>query len=436
MAFKAVNEANLEFAPENPKENRGLLREAGEFGRSLLSSAISGPLSVAEIPLQGLKRSIERGTNTPLNVKFPSQAIPEAILGKAEQPEHLVSKALHTTAANWPFLFAGGVPSLGAVGADIASSLGLESAKEMGFGPIGQIAASSLSSAGFKNLSKKIGKNFPEPSKIEKFTSDLYDKEKTLGSKIKVESGPITKKLNDLYDSISNRFVDPRKFSESDKSRLLSNIRNASERVDKGNLTASDIFDIKKSLNEIYISPKSVEGREFNKLRSIFTDELNQLSKSKLKRNQNWSKAWRNADELYSIGKWQTGLSRKLQDLEGAGKLGKIISNPITYGVLYGMQSIPSGTVGTLATGAGILGGGLKGGNALAEQGVRATRYLNSLRQTPEGQKILWDIVADSAKDTSESLIKSISKLDRKVKDLENNPQWKTVDASNLQFAD
>jgi len=436
MAYKPIDPSELEMIHQ--ENNPSSLEKLGQFATGIGVKAATAPLRLVETADQLLGLiGPQRAPNTErfgASGKYPTEQIEEAIGEKYTKPENIFSKALQATAGNWPLLFLGGAPTLGKIGADISSSLGMTIADSAGFGPLGQIAGSVLGSRGFNKVAEAFHKGGGNPSKIAKFTSDLYEKERKLGSKIPVESRRLTQDLNKLRKSVEAKFTDPTKFTSADKSNLLNNISTAAERLTKPNLNASDIFDIKKTLNEIYISPKSVEGREFAKLRSIFTDELNSIAKNK----KNWGNAFKGADELYSISKWQTGLSRYLKDLSGTGKLGKIVSNPLTYGALSVLGNIPSGSLGTATLAAGGAGALLHGGNKAIEAGKRSYDFINSLSKTKEGQRILWDIAADSAKGSATELAKSIHKLDKKAAEFKEEPSaehagWQSIDASELQ---
>jgi hypothetical protein len=434
MAITKIDPSKLEFESSNipvePEESS--LAKLGQFATGIGVKAATAPLRLAESVDQLINYidPFERGQNTVKfgpERKYPSERIEEAIGEKYTKPENFFSKALQATAGNWPLLFLGGAPTIGKVGADIASSLGMTAAESAGFGPIAQIGASVLGAKGFNKVASALHKNASNPGKIAEFTSKLYEKEKDLGSVIPVGSRQLSQKLRGLHDSIEKRFTDPTKFSDTDKSRLLGNIRNAAEQLAKPNLNASDIFDIKKGLNEIYIPGKSVEGREFNKLRGIFTDELKDIAS----KHKEWGDTWKYADELYSIGKWQTGLSNYLKDMSSAGRLSKIASNPLTAASLGALGVFfPGGSLRT-GIGAASLFGGIKG----LEAGKRSFDFINSLSKTKDGQRLLWDIAADSAKGATTELSKSLHKLDKKATEYEKEyPEIVSIDPNQLEF--
>lgn len=455
MAYEPVkiDPNELEVIQEEPST----LRQLGTFGKQLVSQVAQAPFKIAELPVHanrfirekiGLQipeeypllkqqfKGMEKPTQEEYKEKLPSQKISEffGTDSESEQPQNVIGKAIYYTAGNWPLLFLGGGTLPFKVASDLASSLGMSVAEKAELGPIAQIGASILGRKGFKYAANKLKKDTFNPSKINKFTSNLYEKEKELGSKIPVNGEDIKSKLNNLSSEIKKKFTDPRKFSDSDKSRLLSNIENASNQVSKQDLTASDIFDIKRNLNKIYIPSKSVEGREFNKLRNIFTEELDNLGHA----HKRWGNAWKSADELYSIEKWQSGFTRSIENLADKGKLGKIISNPLTYGTLSLLGNISKGILAPALLGAGSAGIGLNLGNKAYEIGKRNYDFFQSLSKTKDGQKLLWEIVGDSAKESTIGLAQSLNKLDKKAKEFDKEQPdqrttWKAIDPRMLE---
>lgn len=387
----------------------------GTFAKGLGVAAAQAPFKLAQFPAQlvevagqafglpaareGLNIPQQKPTVQPLpGQQEKAQAISSALGAATEMPKELeatdpFSRALQYTAGNWPLLAIGGGPLLPKVASDIAGSLGITLAEEAGLGPLAQIGASVLATKGFNKLAQGIKSSYKNPSKLQQFTSGLYDKEKKLGSSIKVDNRKILKSLDKMRDEVEKKFVNPRTFSDAAKNRSLGNIEAAAKLAGKANLSGSDVFEIKKFLNEVYAPFNSRENKIYQELRHVFKDELNSLSKS----HPQWAEAWRKADELYSIEKWQSGLGRFLNELPSLSNYTKIISSPLTQGSLA------------------LLAGGAKVPLKAGEYGVRAGKFLNSLSKTKDGQKLLWEIVTDSAKGSTKSLASSINKLNKKA---------------------
>lgn len=416
-----INPEDFEFADEATPPAQS---DLGGFAKGLGVAAAQAPFKLAQLPAQAAElagqafglQPAAAGLNIPQQKPsmqpLPGQqekasAISKALGAATEMPKELeatnpFSKALQLTAGNWPLLILGGGHLLPKLGADIAGSLGISLAEEAGLGPIAQIGAGVLGQKGFDKLSRGIKSSYKNPAKLQQFISNLYDQERKLGSSISVNNNKIIKELDNLRHEVEKKFVNPRTFSESSKSRSLSNIDAASKLASKTNMTGSDVFEIKKLLNEVYAPANSRENKIYQQLRHIFKDELNNLSK----KNPQWADAWKKADELYSIEKWQSGLGRWVDEMGNLGMLPKLLSKSLTKSALS------------------MLAGGLKIPVKGAESAARAGKFLNSLSQTTEGKKLLWDIVADSAKESTNSLTNNINKLNKKAIQYEKeNPE-------------
>ncbi len=229
-------------------------------------------------------------------------------------------------------------------------------------------------------------------------------------------------------------------FSDAAKNRSLENIKTAGELINKPNLKASDVFEVKKLLNEVWAPGKSTEGKIYQELRGLFKDKLDHVAS--LPGNGKWGDAWKSADELFSISKWQSGLGKWMEEISQKGKFGTLASNPITQGALSALVGgvLKGGPTG-LALGAvpSLAKGAIKG----AEATVRSTKFLNALSKTNEGKKLLWEIAADSAKNNANALASSVNKLnnyankwDKKNPETEQQVEQNNNAVPNLVFAD
>lgn len=378
-----------------------------EKAKGLLGTAAAAPFKLAELPLHGMEYLSSKGIipqPTDRENLYNASNIKEAFGGAT--PENVFEKALDYTAGNWPMLFLGGGSMAGKLGADLAGSLGLAVSEKLTDNPWLQIGAGILGSAGFGKLASMIKK---DPSKIGDYINKTYEAEKELGSKIKVDSDPIRKPIEDLYSDVEKKFTSPR-FSQAQKSRTLENIKVAENLATKPNLTAADVFDIKKNLNQLWSGGKSVENQFNKRLQKIFLNRLDDIASS----NPKWGETWKHADNLYKIKNWQTGLQRWMNS--ESGMFGKVVKNPIAQGAVAVLGGILPGTRTIAASGAALYGGA-----KAAEKATKAVKFLNELGKTDSGKKLLWELTTASAKDNAKNIASTLNKLNKKADKFTHN---------------
>lgn len=422
MPLKPVDfELELDSQPV-PQEN-GFLKKAGQFATGLGAAALQSPFKLLELPYHAANYLSEK-VGFPLGQEFkpklpflqnkederlPSEFIESKFNPEDITPENTFSKALQYTAGNWPLIaFTGGGALLPKIATDIAGSVGISAAEDLGFGVLGKLGAGILASKGFNKLASSFKGALTKPSNIQNFTSDLYNKEKQLGSTIRADPSRIGVQLENIYKDVENKFTNTGKFTETSKNRLLGNIVNANRLINKNNLTGSDLFEVKKLLNEAYAPAKSLENTIYKRMRSLVKGELDILGS----KNKDWGDTWKAADELYKIEKWQSNFGRWLDEISQSGKLGKLASNPLTQtslAILGGFFKSPQ------ATALGVIPFAGKEAVKGAESIKRGYDFLNTLGKTKDGQKLLWEIAIDSAKNSSNSLIQNVSKLNKKA---------------------
>lgn len=411
-------------------QNPSNLQKAGQFLGGLATQALKAPFNIPSAVAQGAEYLGLTPTKNPieaLNVKGPSQIIrdiPEQIQQTGEklfgniEPENVASKALQYTASNWPFLFAGGIPGAGKVGADIAGSLGMAIAEKATDNPLVGIGAHILGQRGFNKVANLFNSAKKEPGKIGQYISHLYESEKDLGSKIPVKSDTIIHKLDKINDQVHKEYLNPGKFDEAARNRVIKNIQNVERAVSNPKLTASDLSAEKRLLNNAYASKDSIENKYYKQIRSLFADELDELAD----KHSKWGNAYKTADELYRINRWQSGLGRWAEDLSSQGKLGGLVTNPLAQSTLGLMAGLYKGTPTGIAVGVAptIAKLGIKSG----EEAIRAGKFVNSLAKSQDGRKLLMNIVADSAKENASALTKNIHKLNKAAEKWEiENPE-------------
>lgn len=447
----------------------GLLERGGKFAKQLGIEAVKAPLKLAENIAIGAPNALAKVSQylgqqqsqnftpeeqeiankiipqEPVDVSklfrnkegnLPSEQLGEALGGEqGYKPENIVGRGLLNTAGNWPLLFFGPGSVASKVGADVAGSLGMETAKDLDLGPLAQVGAGVLSSKGFNKASNLLKGAAKNPSKIGKHISDLYSEQKKLGDQIFIDKPKLMDKLNNLEKKISGQLIDPAKFSSEAKRDILSNLETIrSELRNPGKLTGSELFDIKKNLNSIYSPKNSIQNNFYKDFRNIVKGSLEKdLSKlPKTTDAQKWIDTWKTADELYKIQNWQTDLGRNLDKLTSSGKLGKIVTNPIAQSGLAIMAGKSLGAVPAKVLG---VTAGLSAGLKAGESVKRSADFINELRKTKEGQKLMWDIVVDSLKDNTNALASNLNKLNKKAEKFEPVNNWRVVD-EELEFLD
>ncbi len=431
--------------PASPNQQASTLQRAGQLGLGLANAAGEGFWNALALPGHVQEATIGKLPG-PLNVLSD---IKEASVKQAQKltkgneeyakkhlagdlkPENFATKALQYTASGLPLMLVTGGVTAPKVAADVAGSLGVVAAENFTDNPFAKIGAHILGSRGFSNIAHKINKATSigsaitknQGSNVSNLKTDLYQVEKDIGSKIKVTTKPIVDKLEGLKDATKDNArltIEESRQARSDIDKLL-------RKLNTPDKTASELYDIKRSVNEFFQRDNLSKGsRSFYKeLNSAVKEELNNVG------NDKWRNAWKTADELHSLQNWDGGLKNFLKDNLPSGKLQKIADSPLAYGALTTLAGVTKTPL--LAAGAGIKYGAIPA--------ARSVKFLNYLSQSDEGRKVLLKITADSARDASSALVKDIKDLNRMAIDYEkNNPEqnekYGYVDPSQIEFID
>lgn len=405
--------------PQQPPVSN--LKKAGQFAGGLLTRAVQAPFNAVELPANIVGAITGRKPiSEPISERIGRGG--KKLFGDIE-PENIVSKGLQYTAGNWPFLFLGGAPTAAKVGADIAGSTALAASEKISNNPLLGIGAHILGQRGFSQASNYLKKAPVEPGKIRNYISDLYNSEKELGSKIAVKPDNVEKKLGIIFDDVKKEYLNPGKFDEAARNRVVSNLKNAEESLSKPHLTASDLSSEKRRLNKAWASRNSIENGYYNRIKDAFKEELDDISKN----HSDWSKAYKTSDELYKIDKWQSNLGRWVDNMSSKGKLSSLAPNPLTQSALAVIGGVYKGTPYALLGAAAPAVGkaAVKGFDVTAKAG----QFLSTLSQNPSGRKLLMEIVADSAKENSAGINKSIHKLNKFADKYEKSEnEWQYFD--------
>ena len=427
--YKEVNFEDIPFetAPSD-NEHEGFLNQTKAIGARIAQA----PFKLAELPGNILRA----GTDFLASKGFPdvvpkqegnlpSEDIANLFGGeKSLKPSNWFLEGIQSTAGNWPLIFFTGGSTLLKTIADLGGSYGMIGAKKLGLGPVAQIGAGVLSGAGFsfaakalkdtaKGLFKASSSSAMEEvakdsssvsSKIGNLKSDLYSKEKEIGSTIGVNTDPIRNKLTPVFDDVEKQLTSTHGFTKSAKNDVIGNIKQIDKLLNKKPATASDVFEVKKLLNGVWSPSKSTEKHFTDRLQGIVRSELNSLAK----KNPEWGKAWRQADELHTIENWQTGLSRWASTPSGTSVIEKISSSPAAIGALSIFGGPKFGLYGLAGAALPVtLKQIIKGSHS----GIKSLNFINSLSKTKEGQKLMWEIAANSAKNSTVALSSNINKL-------------------------
>jgi len=427
-----------EQVPIEPYDNSGFIDQVKAVG----VRALQAPVRLAEIPFKLFKAGVEKITpegtmygpeevpEIPEEMKeevkegrvpYPSEMIGERYGGEEKlAPKGKIAEGLQMTAENWPLALLGGGSIPLKLGADLAGSYGMVGAKALGLGPWWQIGAGVLGASGFSKAAggiktaikdyKSGGATKAAGSKIKDFIKTSYDKEAQLGSKLKVGSqsqADMKKEFFNLEEEVSSALVHENKFNYAAKKRTLENIRLSFKEMFNPEMTASDLFKVKKKINKVYAPPGTIEGNYFARLSKIPTDGLNKIASKKNLINRKWGEAYKMGDELTSIEHWSTKFGAWAESDTGKSISSKIITSPLT-GALLGAFGIGKfGMSGAAASIAPVAAKAVaKTAAKKMDVALRAPQFLRALMKTKSGKKVLWDIVASSA-----SLAKTSSKV-------------------------
>ena len=415
------------------------LQRAGQFAGGLLTRAAQGPFKLAEQVEDIFSNPAAASASLPLHLgakasqliknkyKIPQASEGIERLGKKKfgdiEPENFLTKGLQYTAGNWPALFAGGAPTAEKIGADIAGSAALALSENITKNPLVGIGAHILGQKKFNDAANYLKKAPKEIGKIRSYISKLYDTEKELGSKIPVSANKIKESLGKINDEVAREYVNPGKFDEAARNRVITNLQNAEKSLTNPKLTAADLSAEKRALNNAWSPKNSTENDYYNKIKKAFTSDLDNLSQQYSK----WGNAYKTSDELYQIDKWQSNLGRWVENNSGKGFLSKLVPNATAQSGLAILGGLAKGTPYAIAGAvAPAVGKAAVAGKDIAQ---KAGKFLVALGKTNDGRKLLMNIVADSAKENSNALIKNIHKFNKMAdKYDQEESQWEYFD--------
>ena len=450
---QSIDLSQYEFADEpSQQDSQGAiasgLKSAGQFGAGLLNAATKAVTGPADLVNSLSSNKFAQKTREP-GYKGVSTRIKEAvesIAGKGStEATNPLSKAAQYTASSIPFLAATGPLSVSKVLADLAGSGAMVAAEGVTDNPFIKIGANILGQRGYSNIAKRIHKasspgvlkdiTAGNETHVEMGKKNLYAQERELGKKIKVDTRPIVSDLESYKDGAK----DVGSFTISEVKEAQRDIDKLLRKLNTPNKTAADVYDIKRTANEFFDRTNLTEAQDkyYKGLNTVIKNNLEKIGSG----SPAWSDSWKTADQLHSLQSWQTNLDRKISDWIPSGKFQQAVKHPLVQGAVATLGAIAHGKT------AGLIYA-LPAVAQLSSKGIlKPAAFLNFMYKDPEGQKILWKIMADAGKDSGGALLKSLSDMDKlAVKFQRDNPESSNrglrpvsindIDLSQYEFAD
>lgn len=456
-----LNPHDYDFADEEPAKSN--TQKAGEFLLGLGTRAAQGVANFAEAPSQTsqrLQRTSEKHLTPIINKLSPeskyrldvgtpqsellSQKLERGVKSRfgesSIEPENVLSSGLQIAAGNLPGLIASGgtggvVQALSSLPLNFAKSIpgavGYAAAEKHTDNPVFKLLGSYAADKGFKNLSGWINRSVKQGSLLNKLTSSkeisslnkekgrLYKEKDILGKDIKTETEPLKSGFREVERKLSLDTAP----STTDKKEILDKIQTIERRFPTPDSTAQELANAKIEANKLFDqwSDKSVR-KYFTEIRDTIENQLEEIGKN----NPEWNTVRKVADEIHTLQNWQPNLTKMITSVIPKGKIYEVAQSPLSQAALVALSGAKGGP---LAAGIASLPLLAKGGTEIA----RAGKFINYLGSTKQGQKILFDIAADSAKGSESGLLKDIYALNKQAIKYENeNPNDYEFESADL----
>ena len=319
-------------------------------------------------------------------------------------------------------LLSGGLTA-GKVGTDVAGSLAHAYTEDWTGSPIAGALADLLvqhkldkAATSFKDILKKT--NAPEEiskiknPKIEKHISEMYKKSDELGSTISArpEVAFMRKKLVDISERAADEPL-TQFFDKTAQRRIQSNINKVEDLLYKDKLNLTDLAQQEKIFNKHFNPKNSIEDKYFKDIKNVFTNGLEQAAE----KHPEWGKYYNNSKNLYKVDKWQSNLGEWAEEYSKKGLLEKLVPNKSAQGILGGLLYYGLGSKAGL--GIPLVAPIAKAGAAKiagsANKVAQGSKFAAELTKTPEGLKVLTDIIESSAKKNYPLLKSNLKKLNK-----------------------
>lgn len=404
--------------------NYSFLREGIEglpLGQDILSQGIS---NVAKSTTKAIENIAERISP-----------------GSTAEPQGIPEKAARLTAQNLPLLALTGAGTPLGIATDFASSLGLETAKDLGLGTVGQLASAigigMLARKGFGALARSLGGAKPKTT-MGDFKKELYEEAEKAGAKPSIEAQKIgteaekgiINKLDALAAKINEETVGGA-FQETDQKTLLKNIGTTRDNLfkrlaERGKtdekfanlLSENDLAAELRNINNNFVRSESTFGKYYGKYRGVIADAIEEAGKN----NPEWYKKWKPANELHRIQNWQSPVTAALKQFGGAKVIDKIVKNP------FFLLAAP-GLIGKKA--ASLLGLGLT--SQTYDKAVQGGKILQFAMKNPQGQELLNRLVTASATNDGGAIKTSLLAFDKFLRKNEAAIKRRVSEAATLQ---
>lgn len=406
--------------PQSQLKPSNVAKSAAQIG----TEVVKAPFYASEIPA----RVAGYVTGRKPKDKFISEQIQDVknkYLGEY-QPENIIDKGLHYTAANWPFLFIGGTPTLGKVGTDIVGSTGMAIAEKVSDNPLIMILGDALARHGLDKGVQALGrvvsgetkaatKAYP---KVEAHKAAMYKKSEDLGSRLSAKPlvNDLKATLNDIKQNVSDDKV-TNLFDKAAKKRTLTHINELEDVLLRQNLSLSDLAREEKIFNKHWSPNNTIENRYFNQIKNSITDSLESLKGSANKPYKEFAKYYENAKGLHATSKWQSNLGKWAENQSERGILEKILTHKMARLLLGGIIGKYSNPITGLAAYVGVPAGkkALEVGAKGTQEAQRLAKFAKHLMGTKEGVNLLKDIVVESANNNTSALTKSLRNLNKQA---------------------
>ena len=424
-------ETPQEFAERTAKIERDItspeynfLREGIEglpIGQDILSQGISNVAKSATKVIENIAERISPGSTA--------------------EPQGIPEKAARLTFQNLPLLALTGAGTPLGIATDLASSLGLETAKDLGLGTTGQlvsaIGSGMLARKGFGALARSLGGAKPKTT-LGDFKKELYEEAEKAGAKPSIEAlklgtegeEGIMNKLDTIAAEIQEKTTGPA-FPNEQKKELLANIgltrENLSKRVfERGKqnekyanlLSENDLAAELRNINNNFVRSESTFGNYYAKYRGVIADALEDAGK----KNPEWYKKWKPANELHRIQNWQSPVTAALKQFGGTKVIDKIVKNP------FFLLAAP-GLIGKKA--ASVIG--LNLGSQTFDKIVQGGKILQFAYNNPQGQELLNRLVTASATNDGGAIKNTLLAFDKFLRKNEAAIKRQVGEAATLQ---
>lgn len=429
---------------DQAQQKPGLLKQSAQVGAGLLNAATRSITAPAELINALSTNEFAQKTREP-GYKGVSEKIKsgiESVAGEGStEAKNPLNKIAQYTASSLPAIAATGGLTIPKVLSDLAGSAAVVGTEAFTNNPLVKIGANILGQRGYSNLAKRIHAGSKAGSILNKVTAGqethvetakkaLYEKKEALGSKIKTDTKPLINSLEEY----KHKAKDVGSFTASEVKEAQRDVDKLLRKLDMPKKSADDIYNLKKTVNEFFDRPNLTKAQKsyYGGLNNEIKKHLETIGSD----HPEFNSAWKTADELHSLQNWQSNLDKAVKEWLPSGKLQKAAKHPLSHGAIGILSGIAKGKS------AGLLSA-LPAAYQLGSKGIaKPAAFVNYLYQNPEGQKILWRIVADAGKDASTALLKDFRSLDKVAEKFEQeNPeidqeQYGFVDPSKIQFID